>query len=107
MTSKGGRPEKPNEIRERVSSNLIWCRAAFGYKQRTIAKYVGVNRATVGYWETGHTLPCYENLIKVSDFLEIPIDALLKRDLKEEFKRWTREEFRFDGVVGPVDLEKV
>jgi len=42
-----------------------------------IAKEVGVNRSTVGHWETGHREPSLAKLVKLAAVLRVSTDRLL------------------------------
>ena len=47
--------------------------------QKELGSILGVTYQTISRWENGVMLPTTENLIKLSDVLEVSIDYLLGR----------------------------
>ena len=49
--------------------------------QGQVAHHLYVSPKTVSYWENGDSYPDITTLIKLSDYFQIPLDALIKEDL--------------------------
>ena len=47
-----------------------------GFSQEKIAELVGTSRQAVTKWETGHTIPCMENLMTLSEIFELSLSEL-------------------------------
>lgn len=60
-----------------LSQNLKLLKAQKPYKQAEIAKYVGVTVSTWSNYEIGKTEPRLDDLVKISKFFGITVDALL------------------------------
>lgn len=48
-------------------------------KQEDIAKYMKVDRSTVGKWESGSSSPDYDKLIKLAEYFNVSVDYILGR----------------------------
>lgn len=46
--------------------------------QKDLANYLGIRRQSVSKWENNLSFPSIEHLSNLAEFLEIPIDELLK-----------------------------
>ena len=57
--------------------------------QGQVARHLYVSPKTISHWENGDSYPDIATLIKLSDYFQIPLDALIKEDLgmKEYLKR--------------------
>lgn len=51
-----------------------------GLSQHEVARRLGINQATVSYWESGKTTPRGTLLVKVADLYCCSIDRLMGRD---------------------------
>lgn len=49
-----------------------------GMSQEDLSKLVGVTPGMVSRWERGKRTPKYQNLKKISEALECPIETLMK-----------------------------
>jgi transcriptional regulator with XRE-family HTH domain len=49
--------------------------------QEDISKAVGVSRELISRWENGNRLPRIDQLMKLSETLNVPIDTLLNRKI--------------------------
>lgn len=47
--------------------------------QTALAKALGFAQSTISGWEQGVREPCFDDLIKICDFLEVSADYLLGR----------------------------
>lgn len=57
--------------------NLKKIRMSQGWSQVTLAEKVGVSRSTIAMWETGGSQPDNNNLVTLSNILNVPIDYIL------------------------------
>lgn len=69
-----------SEIGKNIASN----RKLKGLSQEKVAEYVGVSRQAVTKWEHGMSNPNSENLIKLSELLQVDVEVLLGRKGGEE-----------------------
>jgi transcriptional regulator with XRE-family HTH domain len=49
-----------------------------GMKQKELANLLGINHLMIGRYESGHTKPSIDNLIKMADILGVSVDYLVK-----------------------------
>ena len=66
-----------------------------GYKQKEVARYIGVNESAISAYETNLRKPTYENLIKLAEFYGVTIDFLLgvekyPKDIINNLTGWRR-----------------
>lgn len=61
-------------------STIKQFREANGLKQESIAKAVGVDRATVSKWEKGEFFPRADKLPALAKILKCTVDELLCKD---------------------------
>lgn len=47
-----------------------------------VGKGTGISTATLSSWKNGKYTPKVDKLIKIADFLEIPLEELIKEDIK-------------------------
>ncbi len=80
----------------KLSATISKLRADSGISQEKLGEIVGVSRQTICKWECGTALPDVENLIKISKYFGISMDALVfERDKR------TSEELTFDKKMSP------
>lgn len=48
--------------------------------QKELAEQIGIKRNSYSDWETGKNEPSLENLVKLADLFEVPLDWLFGRD---------------------------
>lgn len=85
--------------------NLKQIRTSQGIKQQTLADVVGVSVNTVGNWERGVTLPTWDTIVHVANFLGVSAKQLF--DGKEP-KKSAMHDVRIFGSIAagtPVDME--
>ena len=71
---------------EYFNKNLKFLRVKKGLSQDKLAKMIGKDRSSIAYWELGKSEPSIDNVIKLSDVLNVPIYNLTGKDLtKEDF----------------------
>ena len=79
MTRRGGTSRSEAEDRggERTIYNrLAVLRAERGLSRRDLAQAVDVNYQTIGYLERGDYYPSLELAFRLSEFFELPIEAM-------------------------------
>ena len=69
---------KDNLIGKSIKVNRI----AQNYTQKQLAQKIGVTHAAISYWENGVNIPNVKDCWLLADALEITIDALVGRDLR-------------------------
>lgn len=62
---------------ESLGRRIRTCREMRGFSQEDLADKAGLHRTYVGQLEMGYRNPSYLVLLRLSDALDIPIDALL------------------------------
>lgn len=61
------------------TGNLIaQCRKEKGLTQAALAERLGISDRAVSKWETGRSLPDADNMLELSEILDITVDELLK-----------------------------
>lgn len=63
-----------------ITQNIRKIRASKGISQETMAEWLQVSRQTISKWENGQAQPSADNLFRLSQVLDVPIDALVKDD---------------------------
>ena len=69
---------KDNLIGKSIKVNRI----AQNYTQKQLAQKIGVTHAAISYWENGVNIPNVKDCWLLADALEITIDELVARDLR-------------------------
>lgn len=69
---------KDNLIGKSIKVNRI----AQNYTQKQLAQKIGVTHAAISYWENGVNIPNVKDGWLLADALEITIDELVGRDLR-------------------------
>lgn len=69
---------KDNLIGKSIKVNRI----AQNYTQKQLAQKIGVTHAAISYWENGANIPNVKDCWLLADALEITIDELVGRDLR-------------------------
>ena len=84
---------KPSEI---IKQNRI----RKGFSQEKLAEIMGVSRQAVTKWENGQSLPSSENLLKLSEVLEVSFDSVAKETTvaQQVFELYQKEEQRKKDV---------
>ena len=73
-----------DEIQDRMSKITIYnrlpvLRAERGLSRQDLARALGINYQTVGYLERGEYNPSLELAFRISEFFELPIEAIFSR----------------------------
>jgi transcriptional regulator with XRE-family HTH domain len=64
-----------------LGKNIRYLRKKFHQTQEGIAFLVGKGQTTIGNWENGVSEPSLEDLLIISNYFGISVDAFLKTDL--------------------------
>ena len=75
--------------------NLKKLRKRANFSQTELAKLLDINQYNISFWEIGRSEPNIEQLIKLSEILNVPTDYLLGKDIiltsnDKEFKTVTK-----------------
>src|SRR5215831_12245642 len=66
-----------------LGKNLRYLRKQLSKTQSEIATLIKKGQTTIGNWENGISEPNVDELLILSNFFDIPLDALVKVDLAE------------------------
>ena len=66
-----------------LGKNLRYLRKQLSKTQSEIASLIKKGQTTIGNWENGISEPSLDELLVISNFFDIPLDALIKVDLAE------------------------
>jgi transcriptional regulator with XRE-family HTH domain len=86
MDTPGSRRENPNrELKKELGARIVKARMRRGWRQAELARRLGVQRERLGSWERGRRAPRMEELVLLSEVLEVPFEELgLGRRVEEE-----------------------
>jgi len=65
-----------------IQTNIRHLRVLKGFSQEHFAEELGWTRSVIGSYEEGRSEPSIERLISLSSYFNIPIDILVKNDLR-------------------------
>lgn len=51
-----------------------------GTSQQTLAKTLNMSKMAISHWESGHSEPSINQLIKLSDFFDVTVDYLVGKN---------------------------
>ena len=83
-----------------LGKNLRYLRRQSAKTQSEIASLIQKCQTTIGNWENGISEPSLDELLIISNYFDISIDALLKKDLSAT---QVSDAQRHPGVVLPYD----
>ena len=66
-----------------IGNNIKTLRKKAGLTQEALAEQMGIKRSLIGAYEEGRAEPRINNLVKLSEVFNIPIDTLVQKDLAE------------------------
>ena len=75
MAGKNG-PKQPERA---IYNRLAVLRAERGLSRQELAEAIGVNYQTVGYLERGDYSPSLELAFRISEFFDLPVEAIFAR----------------------------
>lgn len=79
-----------------LSTNIKFLRLKKNLTQEDIAKIVGKSRVLVSQWESDERDITTEDIIKLSDYFNIPMDHLVGKNLRLENNSFDELEILFD-----------
>ena len=79
-----------------ISSNIKFLRLEKGLTQDDIAKVVDKSRVLISQWESDSREITTEDIIKLSDYFNIPMDVLVGKDLRINQKSFDETNILFD-----------
>jgi DNA-binding XRE family transcriptional regulator len=65
-----------------IASNLVYLRLKFDLKRSEIANAIGCSRQSLVWYEIKRSEPNLSTTMKISDYFNIPVDDLLRKDFK-------------------------
>ena len=65
-----------------IQKNIRHLRTTRGFSQEQFAEELGWTRSVIGSYEEGRSEPSIDRLIDLSNYFDIPIDILVKNDLR-------------------------
>lgn len=65
-----------------LSTNIKFLRVSKKITQEELAKIVNKSRVTICHWEADEREICVEDIIKLSDYFNIPMNILVGKDLR-------------------------
>ena len=70
---------KPKSAERPIHNRLVVLRAEHGLSRQGLAEAIGVNPQTIGYLERGDYSPSLELAFRLSEFFDLPIEAIFAR----------------------------
>lgn len=80
------------------STNIKFIREQKGLTQENLANIIGKDYSTVGKWENGTRSPIMEDVLRIADILNIPVEDLLTKDLRIKSDNENIKEYNFGNV---------
>ena len=71
-----------------IYNRLRLLRQERGLSQQELATVLGLNHRTVGYLERQEYEPTYRLALKISDFFEVPVEAVFSREPFKPFSAY-------------------
>ena len=65
-----------------LSTNIKFLRTEKGLTQEEFAKLLDKDYSTIGKWENGSRSPITEDVIKISEIFNVPLEKILLADLR-------------------------
>ena len=79
-----------------LSTNIKFLRQRNNLTQEDMGKIVGKSRVLVSQWESDEREITTEDIIKLSDYFNIPMDSLVGKDLRIKENTFDETEILFD-----------
>ena len=73
---------KNNELGE----NIYFLRKRKKLTQEDFAKKMKISNKTISKWETGYSIPKFDDLLKISKYFNVPINVLINKELLDNYK---------------------
>ncbi len=93
-----------------LSTNIKFLRQKNGLTQEDISKIVGKSRVLVSQWESDEREITTEDIIKLSDYFNVPMDLLVGKNLRIKDNTFDETEILFDkykGILTDDDKETI
>jgi DNA-binding XRE family transcriptional regulator len=71
---------KPKDAQRPIHNRLVVLRAERDLSRQELAAAIGVNYQTIGYLERGDYSPSLELAFRLSEFFDLPIEAIFARE---------------------------
>ena len=85
----------PKDAQHPIHNRLAVLRAERGLSRQQLSDAVGVNYQTIGYLERGDYSPSLDLAFRLSEFFDLPIEAIFAREPFAPMSRYlVREETR-------------
>jgi transcriptional regulator with XRE-family HTH domain len=85
-TPESRREDPKGDLKKELGARIVEARKRRGWKQAELARRLGVQRERLGSWERGRSAPGLEDLVLLSEVLEVPFEELgLGRREEEAF----------------------
>lgn len=84
-------------------------RDARGLSDYAVAKEIGIGRSTLSDWKTGKHIPNMDNLKKIANYFDVPVDYLITGDINvtiETEKRTHSSDYAaayYDALNNPAE----
>lgn len=75
-----------------IYNRLRLLRQERGLSQRELGDALGLNHRTVGYLERQEYEPTYRLALKISDFFEVPVEAVFSREPFKPFSAYLQHD---------------
>ena len=79
-----------------LSKNIKFLRQKNGLTQEELAKIVGKSRVLISQWESDDREITTEDIIKLSDYFNVPMDSLVGKDLRNQSDSLDELDILFD-----------
>ncbi|NQW26438.1 MAG: helix-turn-helix domain-containing protein [Flammeovirgaceae bacterium] len=86
-----------------IAENLKYLRKRSGFTQEQFAQELGIKRSLVGAYEEGRAEPRLQNLVKISEVLNVSVDGLIGEDMTiQNPRKFQRERIK----ILPITLDR-
>ncbi|MFZ5551980.1 MAG: XRE family transcriptional regulator [Bacteroidota bacterium] len=89
----------------RLPGNIAHLRHLKGITQELLADELGIKKSRLGAYEEGRSEPPLDLLVKLSDYFDLPIDILVKKDLTKA-TTLPSIEVGYQRVLFPITVDK-
>ena len=81
-----------------LGNNIKKLRISAGYKQKDLAKFLGVSISTVSSWENGKKLPYGKNLKKLVDFFGVSETDIFSKNIDTVIEKQNFFDFPYKKI---------
>ena len=90
-----------------VGERIRAARKQAGLTQRELGDRLGIQYQSIAQWETSRRIPKYENIKKIADVLQVPVESLIHDDERSAEMSNTPEIFVPGGTVTEEEVKKL